>query len=220
MAPDLRTLGEEQAHIDRQVLEYSIKLLRPYYEKRRPVLKDISRFWATVVCETEPLRPYILFEDSLAFDELVDLYVEYDPTDSRNFELTMEFNNNPHFNAQTLKKRFIWHEGTKDKPSSEETNIENKHSEDDKDTGYYVSPEPTKINWKSENNLGNAHTNGGEESFFTWFEYTTTDNEDDRSENTAIAQLIIDEVFPNAIDLYKSAQDDQDIAEEYDISDD
>lgn len=219
MALDLRKLSEEQARIDRKVLEYSVQLLRPYYEKRRPVLRDINRFWATVVCETEPLRPYILFEDSLAFDELVDLYVDYDHADSRNFELTLVFNDNPHFSAQTLKKKFIWHEGTKDESSTEE-NTDKPNDDDEKDTGYYISPEPTKINWKSAENLGNAHENGGEESFFTWFGYTTTDNEEDRTENTAIAQLIIDEIFPNAIDLYKSAQDDQDIAEEYDISDD
>lgn len=197
----IKKLKSEQYKIDRKVVDYSLGLLKPYYEHRREVVKDIPRFWAVVVGENEPLQPYITFEDSLAFDALKDVYIQWDPVDSRNFEIAFDFGDNPHFSAQVLSKRLVW----------------NELSEED---GFYTSAQATNINWNDSSALPVQHTKGEDKSFFLWFAYTSTDDLEGRGENTAIAQLLVDEIYPSALEFYEVTQDDQDVAEEYDISDD
>lgn len=181
-------LGELKARqniIDRQVIEYSLTLLKPFYEERRAALKKIPQFWAVVVGESDALNPYITFEDSRALEALKDFYIEWDSKDSRNFTLIFEFGANDLFGAQQIKKKCEWHD---------------LNDED----GYYTSPDCLKLQCS-------------EDSLFRFFAYTA--DGDTRDENTAIAQILASEVYPNALAIYEAAQDEPDVEEEYDISD-
>lgn len=202
---ELKRLRIEQRLLDRQVMDYSIKILGPYYAKRRDAVRKIPKFWSSVIGETEPLRPYITYDDSLAFDTLNDFWIEWDLVDSRNVVLSFSFGDNPHFGPQTLTKRFVWREIVSEEGS-------------ESGEGFYESDMATCIQLKSGVKLLEQHLQGGEESFFTLFGYTKTDKLADRQENTLIVQTLVDEIFPAAIDLYNELHEDQDIAEEYDIS--
>lgn len=207
MNNELKELRSEQRSLDRQIMDYSIKLLGPFYARRREAVRRIPKFWSSVIGETEPLRPYITFDDSLAFDSLEDFWIDWNSEDSQNVVLNFTFGDNPQFPPQTLTKSFIWRK------------ILHEEDSDGEEEGFYESDCVTHILLKPGVKLLEQHLQGAEESFFTLFGYTKTDKKADRKENTLIVQTLVDEIYPAAIDLYNEFQDDQqDIAEEYDIS--
>lgn len=177
----IEDLSKEQDEIDNRVARYSIELLQPFYKKRREELKahKCHDFWKTVFIESGLLDEYFNFDDTAAFESLKDVYIEWDLENYKNFELTMSFDDNKLFKAQTFRKNLVY------------------HSEGDEE--YYTSPEPDKIELK---------TKLQEDSFFTFFEYTNSLRKKTRARIFEIASIIVSEIYPAALGLYTPDADD------------
>lgn len=189
--PGIDELLEEQNSAEEKIFEYSLTVLRPLYEKRQALVSTIPGFWSSVLEASELLAEYITYEDTEAIDSLKDIHIDWDADNVKNFTISLTFGDNSYLESTVLKKRFVYNA----------------------DLQRHVS-EKVEISWKPGKNLTNPRP-GRDTSFFNWFAYEGTDENDD--EGSEIAQIIRDDLYPHALDLYRNAQQDT-IEPEYDIS--
>lgn len=187
---NLRELAEQQEEVDFEIYAYSVKKLQPFYEKRADFVRGIEGFWPKVIENSELLGDFITYEDSEALEALVDLRIHWDSNNVRNFTISMEFKENPYFEASTLAKIF-------------EYNRELEH----------CTSVPVTINWRPGKRLTTDNKQGPETSFFNWFAYEGSTKDD--HEGADIAQIFATELYPHAIKFYEADPDD--VESEYDL---
>jgi hypothetical protein len=176
--------------------KYGIKLMKPIYDKRREVTRNIKMFWPTVIEMSELLAEYITYEDNILLNSLKDLYIEWDEDNVKNFNIHFEFEENDFLETLTFVKRF------EQKPDAED--------------GELIS-EPVAITWKKHKNLTKPRADS-DTSFFNWFNYTGS-GPGDYKPGSVIALILSDELYPHAIKFYIEAiSTDNQIEDEYDIS--
>ncbi|KAJ4489614.1 hypothetical protein C8J55DRAFT_422456 [Lentinula edodes] len=199
-------------------------MLTPVYQKRRPVVKAIPKFWPIALMNHAMFAIHVQHKaDQLALSYLEDLWVERDSKEPRCFTLEFHFKENPHFTNTVLKKEYKYVPSkavSDEKPDAEgltPSALEFSWEQD-------VKPSSMKIDWKD---AANALTKlypreKGEDddddpaesgSFFNYFEH-----EDDPFE---IGLNITNEVFPEAVDYFLGeAGGDLDSDDEEDEEDD
>ncbi|KIK71359.1 hypothetical protein GYMLUDRAFT_90335 [Collybiopsis luxurians FD-317 M1] len=200
-----------------------IKLV-PVYEKRRPILKAIPKFWPVALMNHNLFSLHVQHNaDQVALSYLEDLWIQRDPVESRCFTVEFHFKENPHFTNTVLKKEY------KHVPSpaaADETPDADGLTESMLDFSWErdVKPSSMKIDWKDpEKALTKQYPRekGEDEddepaesgSFFNYFEY-----DDDPFE---IGLNISNEIFPEAIDYFlgEAGNDDLDSDDEEDDDD-
>lgn len=184
-------LVKEQNDAEERIFEYSLTLLKPIYEKRRVLVSTIPSFWTAVLEASELLAEYITYEDTEAIDSLREVHIDWDTDNVKNFTISLGFDENPYFESTVLKKSFEY------------------NSEFQRHTSQKVD-----ILWKQGKDLTKPRP-GRDTSFFNWFAYEGKEEGDD--DGAEIAQIIRDDLYPHALELYRNAQQDA-IEPEYDIS--
>jgi template-activating factor I len=177
-------------------VKYSQQVLKPIYEERREQTKNVPGFWRTVLGSSELLAEYINYEDSDLLDHLIDLYIEWDEDDVKNFTIQFEFEENEFLDTLKLSKRF----------EIEKTDEEEAHER-------YVST-PVELKWKKNKDL-TKFKEGRDTSFFNWFNFVGKGPGDFKGGET-VALIVSDEIYPHALKLYVDAATQEEL--EYDIS--
>jgi template-activating factor I len=204
---NLAKVIEEQDAAEAEIMQFSHEKLAPVLDKRREHTKKIDGFWNTVLEASGALFDMVSVEDAELLDNLIDVYVQWDKENARNFTIEFEFKENAFLENDSLKlsKKFEYKESKEEgKPSK------------------YVS-EPVTIHWKKDMDLTKkAKENAtGEDSFFSWFSFTGEGPGDFR-EGESIALTIADDVFPHALKFYVEASQaisDDELEGEFDLDD-
>lgn len=151
---------------------------RDLYQTRRQILTDIPSFWLTAMLSHPAFTFLINASDTQVLRHLVDLDVlpRSKSINAADFDLVFTFTPNPYFSETQLVKQYI-------------------HSEHN---GRVVTVAP--VSWTFQNKLDlNENpmvdpcqlTSG----FFSWISTDTVDN-------ASLGELIRDQIFPYAINLY------------------
>lgn len=202
------------------------------YEKRRPALRSIPKFWPAALMNHSLLAYHIQHNaDQLALSHLEDVWVERDPREHRCYTIEFTFKENSYFTDRVLKKEYKYMPpptAADEKP--DEDGITRSMLEFSWERDVKISGQ--KINWKDP---GQALTKlyprqSGEEededvvdpgSFFNFFEQDSDPSE--------IGITIACEIFPEAVDYFlgnagedldsesDDDDDDDDDAEEIDL---
>ncbi|PWY97007.1 hypothetical protein BCV70DRAFT_203249 [Testicularia cyperi] len=203
-------LVKEFRKADVELIKHELKLNAPLYKKRAEIVSGVSDFWFQALINCMATNVYIDDTDHEALSYLSNIDVERDVEDPRAATITFSFRENPFFSDEKLVKKFSLVDGAKS-------------LEDEFNFLEETKPEPTKINWKSDDkNLSKLKpTIGGPDSddfepgsfFSTFFE---NDNQEIAG---GIGHAIIMDFWPGAIDFYTGADDLDDFDEE-DFEDD
>ncbi|KAJ7293202.1 hypothetical protein C8J57DRAFT_1268395 [Mycena rebaudengoi] len=221
-----RDIGRVELAMDRLT---QAKLL-PAFERRRPVVKSIEKFWPVALMNHSAIAFHAQHNaDQQALSFLEDLWVIRDPVEYRCYTIEFHFKENPFFTDSVLKKVYQYKApSTGDKPD------ENGITDAMLDFSWErdVEPQATKINWKEpEKALTKLYPGepGEDEddmlvdagSFFNLFEKGPDESE--------LGIIIVNEVFPEAIEYFLGQaggdeevdsdddDDDDDDAEEIDL---
>ncbi|KAK9466277.1 hypothetical protein V1512DRAFT_291814 [Lipomyces arxii] len=203
-----------------QILKYSLGLLKPLYERRKELVKNIENFWAFVLQQAgEDFDQYLTPQDAELIEEVSDILVERDDVDPRTFTITFTFNENDFMDTTVLAKKFTYIEKKDDA----------KEGEDSEDiTGasrIRYSSTKVPITWKEGKNLTET-TEGSPFSFFTFFDWVGGEDSTEKDifdKAPELALFFVEELYPNAVKLYTEAVDDEDDdsdEEEIDLEDD
>ncbi|KAI6153397.1 hypothetical protein BKA82DRAFT_4089456 [Pisolithus tinctorius] len=233
-AKKLQDVQKQIERVDVLIERHSQQQLLPVYERRRPVVKAIPKFWPVALMN----NPLISFQaqhniDRIALSYLEDLWVTRDPKEPRCFTIEFYFKQNPYFTDSVLKKeyKYVCPPGAADEtPDADGLTPSMLDFSWERD----VQPSAIKINWKDpQNALTKLHPRVEDEdeesdmpaeagSFFNFFEIA--------SDPFDIGATIANEVFPNATDHFlgtipgddmdsdeESEEDDDDDADEIDL---
>ncbi|THV06058.1 hypothetical protein K435DRAFT_712070 [Dendrothele bispora CBS 962.96] len=205
--------------------------LIPAYEKRREVVKSISKFWPLALMNHDMFSFHVQHNaDQLALSYLEDLWIVRDEKEPRCFTIEFHFKENPHFTDKVLKKEYTYvpppdaANETPDADGITDSMLNFSWASD-------VKASKITINWKDADKaltkLYPRETGEDDEdepadsgSFFNFFEH-----EEDPFE---IGLNIANEVFPEAIEYFlgemggdgeddSDEEDDDDDAEEIDL---
>ncbi|KAG8930181.1 hypothetical protein FRC03_012820 [Tulasnella sp. 419] len=216
--------------------------MTPLYEKRRPILAKIPKFWLAAFSQHPELLGYIqLKEDREALNHLTDIHVIRDPKEMRAFTVELYFDPNPFFTDSVLRKEYKYippPDAASETPDADGITQAMLDFDWDRD----VIPQTTTINWKPGQSLTAKYprkpieeNNDDEDamdiaveesagSFFNLFETA--------EDPYGIGPSIADELFPSAIDYFfgkvpdggwededseEDSEDDDDDAEEIDL---
>ncbi|KAG8976376.1 hypothetical protein FRB90_009197, partial [Tulasnella sp. 427] len=103
----LNRLIKEQDRCELIIDRLAEKKLGPIYEKRRPIIAKIPKFWAMAFGQHAELFAYLQNkEDQDALGYLRDVNVTRDPKESRAFTIEMHFNENPYFSDSVMRKEY------------------------------------------------------------------------------------------------------------------
>ncbi|KAI0728564.1 hypothetical protein C8Q72DRAFT_833240 [Fomitopsis betulina] len=230
-AQKLSGIQKEIARTELLLERRAQEALYPVYERRRVVLKDISRFWPVALMNHSMFALHAQHNsDQVALSYLEDVWVARDQKESRCFTLEFYFKENPYFSDSVLKKEYQWAPSpaaAEEKPDADgltESMVDFSWERD-------VELKATRINWKDDaHNLTKLHprvqdedgddmpTEGG--SFFNLFE--------DAEDPFDLGVLIANDVFPEAVEYFlgqaggdgidsDDEEDDEDEEEEEEI---
>ncbi|ANB12095.1 Vps75p [Sugiyamaella lignohabitans] len=188
-------------------VKYSTKVLKPVYEERREATRNVPKFWPTVLDSSELLAEYITYEDTEVLDHLVDLYVEWDEDNVKNFTIHWEFSENDFLETNKVSKRFELVEAEKSGEGDDE---------DDEDAEDSYTSTPVALKWKKGKNLTKPK-DGRDTSFFNWFSFSG-EGPGDYKGGENIAVIIAEELFPHALKFFADAFSEGDLAE-YELDD-
>ncbi|KAG6866863.1 hypothetical protein C0991_008799 [Blastosporella zonata] len=178
--------------------------MTPAFEKRREVVKTISKFWPVALMNHALFAYHVQHSgDQLALSYLEDVWVVRDPAEPRCYTIEFTFKENPNFTDRVLKKEFKYvpppaaADEQADKDGITDSALEFSWDRD-------VVPSGQKINWKDADKAltklypresGEDEDDVGEAgSFFNFFEYD--------SDPFEIGLTIAGEIFPDAIDYF------------------
>ncbi|KAJ3764297.1 hypothetical protein EV360DRAFT_91334 [Lentinula raphanica] len=225
---DAEKLTEARKDLQRTeiILERNAQLLLgPVYERRRPIVKAIQKFWPIALMNHGMFSLHAQHKaDQLALSYLEDLWIKRHPTERRCFTIEFYFKENPYFSNTLLQKEYDYAPSkpaaADEKPDADGLTPSILDFSWEKD----VKPLSMKIDWKdSEHALTKLYPREkGEDddddpaesgSFFNYFEH-----EDDPFD---IGLSICNEVYPDAIDYFLGeAGDNIDSDDEEDDEDD
>ncbi|KAJ4476662.1 hypothetical protein J3R30DRAFT_3373674 [Lentinula aciculospora] len=213
------------------ILERNAQLLLiPVYERRRPIVKAIQKFWPIALMNHHMFAIHVQHKaDQLALSYLEDLWIKRDSKEPRCFTIEFYFKENPHFTNTVLQKEYKYAPpnvaAADEKPDADgitPSMLEFSWEQ-------HVKASSMKIDWKDASQALTKlypREKGEEEdddpaesgSFFNYFEH-----EDDPFE---IGLSISNEVFPEVIDYFlgevgdeleSDDEEDDDDAEEIDL---
>ncbi|KAF8168251.1 hypothetical protein B0H34DRAFT_52839 [Crassisporium funariophilum] len=222
-AKKLQVIQRELARAELVLERQAQAMLRPVYEKRRPVIAGINSFWPVALMNHSLLAFHIQHNaDQTALSYLEDVWVEKDPAEHRCFTIEFHFKENQFFTDKVLKKEFKYlaPPSLKDeKPDADGISDSMLEFSWDRD----VEMSATKINWKEpEKALTKVYPReAGEDeddmpadpgSFFNFFEHSADPSE--------VGLLIANEIFPEAIEYFLGNVDNGDGSDDEDEDED
>ncbi|KAK3827698.1 MAG: hypothetical protein J3Q66DRAFT_320910 [Benniella sp.] len=146
---DITAIAEATEKVELELANKRNELMRPVYEKRREVIAKLPKFWSVVIQNHSELLQVNEATDLPILEHLTDIWVNYDPKDSRNFDIIFTFKENPFFTNKELVKKIVF--------------------KDDESTS-----EAVKIDWKEGKDPSKKRKKGDDdeplESFFSWFD--------------------------------------------------
>lgn len=200
--PELVEIDKSLDEIDMRFQSETLSLLNKFDSERAPLLtkrnklaSNINSFWLTAFRNHSVLGTLLENEDLEAFKYLEEISVEK-PTPSQR-KIIFKFSQNPFFSNHQLIKEIV---------------------ETDSEDGFQVKN--YSIDWKQGKNLVSGSSNvisspdaqkrkkNETNSFFAWF------SDEDRE----VADLIIDDLYPNAVKYYFASNEYED--EDYEEDDD
>ncbi|CCM01618.1 uncharacterized protein FIBRA_03679 [Fibroporia radiculosa] len=224
-AQKLQGIQKELARTELVLERRAQTQLLPVYEKRRPILKGIPKFWAMALMNHGMFALHAQHNsDQVALTYLEEVWLTRDQKESRCFTLEFHFKENPYFSNSVLIKEYRYipppaaDTQTADADGVAPYMLEFSWERD-------VVPQSIKIDWKEDSkNLTKLHprvmdddgddmpAEGG--SFFNFFEHA-----DDPFD---VGVLIANDIFPEAIDYFlgTAGGDDIDSDEDEDSEDD
>ncbi|KAJ7596641.1 hypothetical protein C8J56DRAFT_917945 [Mycena floridula] len=207
-----KDLQRAELLVDRQAQA----LLVPVYEKRRPILKAISKFWPVALTNQSVFAFHVQHSaDQLALTYLEDVWIARDPVEMRCYTVEFYFKENPYFSDSVLKKEYKYMPppaAANETPDADGITPSMLDFSWERD----VKPSAAKINWKdADKALTKLYPRVASEeedelsdagSFFNLFEI-----EEDPFE---LGVTIANEIFPEAIDFFMGQGEDIDSDEE------
>ncbi|KAF9984886.1 hypothetical protein BGZ75_003543 [Mortierella antarctica] len=182
---DIQALATATSKVEIELANKRAELMLPIFEKRRAILAKIPKFWS-VVCQN---RALLSADDIPIFDHLTDIWVQHDTKDSRNYDITFTFKENPYFTDKELVKKITIKD---DEPVAA----------------------PTKIQWKEGKNVTlKRKKDDDNDSFFTFFE------EDDVTLADYIAHDMFTEAFAVYVNEDDDSDGEFDDGESVDLDD-
>ncbi|KAF9949670.1 hypothetical protein BGZ72_008583 [Mortierella alpina] len=143
---DIQDLASATSKVEIELANKRAELMLPIFEKRRAIIAKIPKFWSVVCQNHEAMGAMLSADDIPVLEYLTDIWVQHDTKDSRNYDLTFTFSENPYFTDKELVKKITIKD---DEPVANST----------------------KINWKEGKNLTLKRKNDADnESFFSFFE--------------------------------------------------
>ncbi|KIY67442.1 hypothetical protein CYLTODRAFT_422549 [Cylindrobasidium torrendii FP15055 ss-10] len=231
-AAALTAVNRDVQRVDIFIERQSYKLMKPVFEKRRDVVKNIDRFWAVALMNHGTFGIHCQHQaDQLALTYLEDVWVARDEAEPRVFTLEFKFKENPHFKDQVLKKVYTYTQP----PAPEKNTVDENGVSDvavDFSWEHHVKAGSIKIDWKDpakaltklyprESAEGDDEDPAEPGSFFNFFEH--------ESDPFDLGLCIANDVFPEAIEYFlgnagngeldsdDEDSDDDDDAEEIDL---
>ncbi|OBA21024.1 hypothetical protein METBIDRAFT_78120 [Metschnikowia bicuspidata var. bicuspidata NRRL YB-4993] len=222
----------QMAEAEKQCEIFHAKTTQGIFSKRRAITQNIPQFWYIVLAQCDDFAEYVRPEDLKYMELISDIYVHRDVVDSddvdnyRDFSITFQFSGSEGdalVPQQTVTKKFTFSK---------------------KDGQELMVSQPVTVEWPQElqdispakirsEKLGEytpeqrKKYRQGMRSFFAWFEWTGKKPGKEFRGGEDLAQLITDEIFPGAVNLYVEAmnsEQDSDVdsseGEELDVSDD
>ncbi|KAI8354384.1 hypothetical protein B0O80DRAFT_450935 [Mortierella sp. GBAus27b] len=102
---EIQAIAEATERAELELANKRNELMLPVYEKRREVIAKLPNFWSIVIHKNGELLQLNEATDLPILENLTDVWVKYDPKDSRNFEIIFTFKENAYFsNKQLIKK--------------------------------------------------------------------------------------------------------------------
>ncbi|EMD41636.1 hypothetical protein CERSUDRAFT_110207 [Gelatoporia subvermispora B] len=195
--------------------------LAPVYEKRREIVKSITKFWPVALMNHGMFALHAQhLSDQVALSYLEDLWIVRDPVETRCFTLEFYFKENPYFSNTVLKKEYQYvppnsaGDDKADEDGITESMLDFSWERD-------VKPQATKIEWKDDSkNLTKSHPRVHEDpedepaeggSFFNYFEHPTDPYD--------IGVLIANDIFPEVVEYFLGRAGGDDIDSEEDDED-
>ncbi|GEQ67554.1 hypothetical protein JCM33374_g1219 [Metschnikowia sp. JCM 33374] len=222
----------QMAEAEKQCEIYHAKKTQSIFGNRRDITKNIPQFWYIVLAQCEDFAEWVRPEDLKYMEQISDIYVHRDIVDSddvkhyRDFSITFEFKGNDgeaSIPSQTVTKKFNFSkEDGVEKMTSEAVSIEWPQELHD------ICPALIRKNKQGEYSADERKKyRQGMRSFFAWFEWTGRKPGKEFRGGEDLTQLLTDEIFPSAVNLYveamNSEQDsdaDSSEGEELDVSED
>ncbi|KAI8059564.1 hypothetical protein BC940DRAFT_313413 [Gongronella butleri] len=192
IANELMSLENEQEAVHEKCLEYQRKLMKPLWEKRRDIVKNIPNFWAEVITNSPFFEGPGDENDVEALENLKDFHVEYDENRPNYRKVVAHFGKNGVFKNEVLTKEF-----TIDK--DEGTVISKANVE------YHSGKEPNNKKRKGDDIDADLDFN-----FLQWFS----------DDSIPLGALLTEEVFPGALDFYRGGEDSDDLDEDIELGSD
>ncbi|KIP01493.1 hypothetical protein PHLGIDRAFT_26985 [Phlebiopsis gigantea 11061_1 CR5-6] len=210
-AVKLQELQRSYRRVELAIERSAAEKMQPVYEKRRPVVKAIAKFWPVALMNHEMFAIHCQHNlDQVALAYLEDLWVVRHPKEFRAFTLEFHFKENPFFTNTLLKKeyKYVQPAGAQDGEADE-----NSVTDAMFDFSWERDVEP-QVDWKDDaHNLTKLYprvADAADEddlsdsgSFFNFFELA--DDPLDLGVNIA------HDVFPEAIDYFLGEKGGQEI---------
>ncbi|KAI8143808.1 hypothetical protein BJV82DRAFT_609525 [Fennellomyces sp. T-0311] len=185
---ELTAIQDDALKVAREVENYTRKLMVPIWEKRRGVIKKIPNFWAQAIGNSPIFSMDASDSDVEALENLTDFHVEYDESRPDYRKITATFSKNDVFKNETLTKEFIINDDGEDEILSKST------------IDYHPGKAP--------NNKRKADDDDG--PVFSFVEFFGNDD-------TAVGNLLSDDIFPGALEYFHGEEDDDEDADEIDL---
>ncbi|KZT23794.1 hypothetical protein NEOLEDRAFT_1135924 [Neolentinus lepideus HHB14362 ss-1] len=223
-AAKLQAITKETSRVELLLERRAQEGLKPVYEKRRAVCKEIKKFWPVALMNSSMFAIHAQHhDDQVALSYLEDLWIVRDSKEPRVFTVEFYFKENPYFTDSVLKKEYKY---IAPPAAANETPDEDGITDSVLDFSWErdVAPQAYKISWKDDSkNLTKLHPRErfDEEddmpaepgTFFHYFELA--------EDPFDIGVLIANDVFPEAIDYFlgNAGGDDMDDSEDEESGD-
>ncbi|CAO3634730.1 unnamed protein product [Cunninghamella blakesleeana] len=194
---DLTALANKENEISQKVQIYHRSLLKPLWDERRKIVKEIPNFWSEVylcihmyyyfLIGNSPFLANPSEQDIEALENLTDFHVEFDDEKPNYRKVIATFNKNDVFKNESLVKEFsideengkVISKSTIEYHSGKETNDKKRKKTEDED--------------EDEDDFTT--------SLLEWFG-------DDSEDSVQFGALLADEIFPAALELFNIDEED------------
>lgn len=169
---------QERAHVINSTTTITSPILRELYQARSQILNDVPSFWMTTMLSHPAFTFLINASDTQVLRYLTDLDVLPRPKSSHatDFDIVLTFKPNPFFSETRLVKQYI-------------------HSDHH---GRVVTVAPVSWTFHDDPSVCSGSIVEASQLMSGFFKWITTDIAD----NANLGELIRDQIFPYAIDLY------------------
>lgn len=190
---DLDTLVKEQRDLDEEVARYAVKVFEPFFAKRDEFASKVPDFWPNAIYRCEALHEFISLDDWTYIKQISSISVSKSVINPRKCDLCIEFQPQSIF-GRKFYREFEW-----------------KVMPNNADEGYYTGSNSTGFEWSKYEGEENK-------SVFKLLENKNNKPCETRDKFTRLVQILSEDLYINALDLYKNAFKAEAHEEEYEIS--